>query len=194
LADVQMAVNLEEKKSHDGDLEARPIHGVDQALYERQSLVQTSRDRIERAKLEANSASVKAKLLSDERAMRRRRGKRDDGSDMGAPTSSHVNDDMIANGQARASLLMQHQDETLDVLDAAVSRVGDMAVAIGEEINDQNKMLDEMTTDLENVEDELGLVMGKLAKFLKTKNSWQLGTIMILMATVVILFFLVLYT
>jgi syntaxin 6 len=194
LADVHMAVSLEEKKSHDSDNESRPIHASDQALYERQSLVQTSRDRIERAKLEANSASVKAKLLSDERAMRRRRGKRGDGNATGAAASSQANEDMIASGQARASLLMQRQDETLDALDAAVSRVGDMAVAIGEEVNEQNKMLDEMTTDLENVEEELGLVMGKLAKFLKTKNSWQLGTIMFLMATVVILFFLVLYT
>lgn len=190
-----MAVNLEEKKSQDGDHEIRaPMHTMDQALYERRSLVQTSRDRIERAKLEANSASVKAKLLSDERAMRRRRGQRGDGNEMGATMSSQSNEDMLASGQARASLLMQHQDETLDALDVAVSRVGDIAVAIGEEINDQNKMLDEMTTDLENVEEELGLVMGKLAKFLKTKNSWQLGTIMFLMATTVVLFFLVLYT
>ena len=51
-----------------------------------------------------------------------------------------------------------------------------------------------MEEDLTHAEEELGLVVGKLAKFLHTKNSWQLGTILCLIATVVVLFFLVLYT
>lgn len=197
LADVHTAVNLEQKKlRQDDDVEiGKGDTGRSRVLFERQQLVDTSQDRIERAKRDANSNTVQAKLLADERAMRRRRAQQGSNNILGATTPSQIeNADMIINSQARTSLLMQHQDETLDELDVAVSRVGDMAVAIGEEINQQNKMLDEMTTDLENVEEELGLVMGKLAKFLKTKDSWQLGTILALSAATVVLFFLVLYT
>ena len=114
---------------------------------------------------------------------------------MGAKTEAERESTaFIVDSQARQSLLMRHQDETLDELDVAVTRVSEMAGNIGDEIGQQNKMLTEMEEDLTNVEEELGLVMGKLAKFLKTKDTWQLGTILCLTATAVILFFLVLYT
>jgi syntaxin 6 len=98
------------------------------------------------------------------------------------------------DSQARTSLLLQKQDETLDVLGEAVIRVGYMADNIHDEINQQNKMLTEMDADLTNAEQELGVVMGKLGKFLQTKDKWQLGTVLAMSLTVVILFFLVLYT
>jgi syntaxin 6 len=55
-------------------------------------------------------------------------------------------------------------------------------------------MLDELQDDLQNAEEQLGLVMGKLAKMLKTKNKCHLGTIVILSIIVIVLFFLVIYT
>lgn len=48
--------------------------------------------------------------------------------------------------------------------------------------------------DLVDAEEQLGVVMGKLAKLMKTKNKCQLGTILCLFAIVVILFLLVVYT
>ena len=163
---------------------------TDQELYQRQSFVNTSADRIQRAKQESQSEAVKAKMLSDERAKTLRRA-----GNLGASNPlQQENTDFIVDSQARTSLLMQHQDETLDVLDEAVTRVGQMADSIHEEIGQQGKMIDELTTDLENVEEELGLVMGKLAKFLQTKDRWQLGTILILTLIVLVLFMLVLYT
>lgn len=48
--------------------------------------------------------------------------------------------------------------------------------------------------DLENAEEQLGMVMGKLAKLLQTKNTCHLGTILCLTATAIVLFLLVLYT
>jgi t-SNARE complex subunit (syntaxin) len=100
---------------------------------------------------------------------------------------------MIVDAQARQSLLVQHQDETLDELDVAVTRVNHMAGMMHEEIKQQNVILNEMEEDLSNVEEELGMVMGKLAKFLKTKDTWQLGTILCLTVTCAILFLMVIY-
>lgn len=104
------------------------------------------------------------------------------------------NTEFIVNSQARASVLMRQQDETLDELNVAVTRVGAMAGNIHEEIGAQNKMLDEMDEDLVNAEEQLGIVMGKLGKLLKTKDKCQLGLIMCLTATVIFLFLLVIYT
>jgi Syntaxin 6, N-terminal len=185
LQDLQMTVSLVENDR------AKFRHIDDQELYDRTSLVNTSRDRIVRAKNEMNSESVKAKLLQDERNKAIRRA---GANILGARTDSErVNTNMIVDAQARQSLLVQHQDETLDELDMAVTRVNHMAGMMHEEINQQNVILNEMEEDLTNVEEELGMVMGKLAKYLKTKDTWQLGTIICLFVTCVILFFMVLY-
>jgi syntaxin 6 len=167
-------------------------HIDDNELYERNTLVQTSRDRMNRAKDEMQSEAVKAKLLRDERAKAARRA--NGGAMAGADGETSVPLHRGAmDSQARQSLLMQHQDETLDELGEAVLKVGHMAETINEEIGQQNKMLSEMEEDLEHVEEELGMVMGKLAKVLKTKDRWQLGTIVCLTFTVVLLFLMVLY-
>lgn len=186
LRDVQTTVHLVE---NDRD---KFSHIDDKELYERTSLVQTSGERLSRAKQESHSEAVKAKMLADERAKAVRRAGADS---LGAKTDAErQNTNFIVDSQARTSLLMQHQDETLDDLDAAVTRVGVMAEGIHDEVGQQNKILTEMEQDLENAEAELGIVMGKLAKFLQTKDRWQLGTILMLSFAVIVLLMLVLYT
>jgi syntaxin 6 len=167
-------------------------HIDDGQLYQRKALVNTSKDRLVKAKEEINSENVKLKLLEDERNKAIRRS--GDGL-LGATTDSQrENTSFVMDNQAQTSLLMQQQDETLDELGDVVVRVGEMAGNINEEINQQNKMLEDMGEDMSRAEEELGMVMGKLAKFLKTKDKWQLRTILALCLTVVILFLLVLYT
>lgn len=106
-------------------------------------------------------------------------------------TSSYTN----SSDQFLSSVaMMKQQDESLDELDAAVTRVGYMAETIGEEINDQNKMLDDMEVDLEKAEEDLGLVMGKLSEFMQTKDPTKICTIVALFFVAVFLLFLIIYT
>lgn len=173
----------------DSDREKFP-HINDQELYERRTLCETSAGRLHRAKQESNSEAVKAKLLADERAKALRRA-----GDLGATNDAErENTNRIVDSQARTSLLMQHQDDTLDELDAAVTRVGRMADGIHDEIGQQNKMLTEMESDLDEAEEQLGLVMGKLSKFLQTKNNGELYTILVLFGIMMLLLLLVVYT
>ncbi len=184
LKDVQMTVQLV-----DNDRDKFP-HIHDAELYERRTLCETSAGRIHRAKQESASEAVKAKLLQDERAKAVRRA-----GDLGATNAAQrENTTRILDSQARTSLLMQHQDETLDELDAAVTRVGRMADGIHDEIGQQHKMLTEMESDLDEAEQQLGLVMGKLSKFLQTKNNGELYTIMVLFGIMLLLLLLVVYT
>jgi len=162
----------------------------DAELYERKTFVCTCADRIKMLKEEMNSESIKVKLMSDERSKAKRR--------MGfiGTQSQEMREDevFLEDTQASAHLMMRQQDEVLGDLDEAVERVGHMADNIHEELGQQNKTLNELEEDLEDAEEKLGLVMGKLSTMLKTKSKWQLGTIMCLSMVVVILFFLVLYT
>lgn len=148
LKDVQMTVQVIENDR------AKFQNITDNELYERRNLVHSSKDRLVKTKEEMNSPAVKAKTLADERAKALRRAGADS---LGATNDTQrMNTAFIVDSQARTSLLMQHQDETLDDLDAAVTRVGNIAGHISEEIGQQNKMLDEMEDDLANVEEELG--------------------------------------
>jgi syntaxin 6 len=186
LNDVHMTVQLVESDR------AKFSHVSDPEVYKRQTLVQTSRDRLARAKQDIYSEAVKAKMLADERSKALRRA---GANVLGAKTDGErENTNFLVDSQARTSLLLQHQDDTLDELDEAVTRVGRIAGSIHEEIGQQNKMLKEMEDDLDKAEEELGMVMGKLAKFLKTKDRWQLSTILGLTFTAIFLFFLVIYT
>jgi len=188
--DVQMTVSLVETQRD------KFAHISPSELYDRQAFVTTSADRLNRAKTDMSGPAIKAKLMADERAKAMRRleqrkavNDNDDDDDQDVENNA-----FIADNQAQTSLLMQQQDDTLDELGDAVTRVGLMAENIGDEIGLQNKMLGEMEEDLTDAEEKLGLVMGKLAKFLKTKNKWQLSTIMFLCLVVLVLFFLVFAT
>ena len=185
LKDVQMTVQVIEN-------DRQKFQNIsDGELYERRSLVHSSRDRLNKTKEEMASEAVKAKMLADERAKALRRAGADS---LGATNDTQrMNTSFIVDSQARTSLLMQHQDETLDELDAAVERVGNIAGHINAEIGQQNKMLEEMDDDLANVEEELGMVMGKLGKFLQTKDRGQICIILGLTATALVLFLLLVY-
>jgi len=185
LKDVRMTVQAVE-----GDRE-KFSHIDDAQLFDRQSLVSTSRERIGKAKEEMSSEAVKLKLLEDERKKAIRRS--GDGLLGARNDDQRRNTSFVLEYQAQTSLLMEQQDETLDELGEAVVRVGEMAEGISEEIQQQNRMLDELDEDLTNVEEELGMVMGKLAKFLKTKDRWQLRTICALSVVIVVMVFILLY-
>lgn len=162
----------------------------DAELYERRTFVCTCADRIKHTRAEMNAEAIRTKLMSDERAKAQRR--------MGfrGERSLEVREDegFLEKSQASAHLMLRQQDETLEELDEAVGRVGNMAENIHEELGQQNKTLGSLEEDLEDAEEKLGLVMGKLAKMLKTKSKLQLGTILLLSAVVIVLVVLVIYT
>jgi syntaxin 6 len=198
LADLETTVRVVERQRekfphiHDGEME------------DRKEFVRESKSRINNSKMMMQSEEMKQKFLRDERSFTERRRGANTGSAMSpdleqgnASTNNNNNGITGSNYSAERSetmLMMKQQDETLDDLDLAVTRVGYLAETIHEEIESQNKMLTELEDDLADAEEQLGVVMGKLAKLLKTKSRCQIGLILILSLIVLVLFFLVLYT
>ena len=167
-------------------------HINDSELFERRTLVETSRSRIQHAKGEMNAEKVRKKIFATEKQNAIKRY--GDGM-LGAKNDLELqNTDFILNNQTQSRMMINEQDETLDDLGDAVARVGEMAEQIGEEIGHQNVMLENLDQDMTNAEDEMGLVMGKMAKFIGTKDRWQLRIIFTLSLIVVVMFFLIIYT
>eukprot|EP00522_Entomoneis_paludosa_P011523 CAMPEP_0172455582 /NCGR_PEP_ID=MMETSP1065-20121228/12139_1 /TAXON_ID=265537 /ORGANISM="Amphiprora paludosa, Strain CCMP125" /LENGTH=277 /DNA_ID=CAMNT_0013208047 /DNA_START=227 /DNA_END=1060 /DNA_ORIENTATION=+ len=208
LGDLETCVNLMQESTQFSEAE----------IYQRTSLVQSCRQRVHQAKQGMNQVVPSSGMSGLRRG--HSTGTTSDNNDASvgllasqedhhpsSSTSSNNYRNMDHGGNANGSnnnnnsqqqrsslLLMKHQDETLDELDAAVTRVGYMADTIHEEIGDQNKMLADMETDLEVAEEQLGTVMGKLSDFLQTKDQFQLCTILALFAVAVVLLVLVIYT
>ena len=189
LSDLQTTVTLVESRR------AQFSHIDDAELYDRRTFVQTSRERLERARGEMASDSVRFKTGADGRAKAERRA--GGGGGRGGAQRSREEEEaaeFVGDARTQAQTMLSQQDEALEWLDEAVTRVGIMAEDIHEELGQQNKMLADFDDDLADAEEKLGLVMGKLGKLLKTKNRCQLGTILVLCLIVLILLFLVIYT
>jgi syntaxin 6 len=168
-------------------------------ISNRRNFVTDSQLRIQNSKEGMQSSEVKDKFLRDDRAKLERR-KLSNGSSTHNTRQTSKNDDLYLQeeGEADSSrsetmLMMQQQDSTLDGLSTAVTRVSAMAGTIHKEIESQNKMLTELEDDLIDAEEQLGVVMGKLGKLLKTRSRCQIGLILVLSLIVLVLFFLVLY-
>ena len=217
LIDLETTIRVVDKRRCDFG------HIDDAEMYERRHFINGGKDELARTKMLMQGDDVRKKLSNDERRHRLRSsldrqqrqqqqrqqqlqrqvdGRNGNISNNGYNytdndnNSNNNNDENGNNNHERAEtmLIMQRQDETLHDLDMAVTRVSYMADTIHTEIESQNGMLNKLEDELIDVEEQLGVVMGKLAKLLKTRNKCQLGLILILSLVVLILFFLVLYT
>lgn len=166
-------------------------HIDDYELEQRKTYVKTVRHKLDEMKGTYGSDKVKAKMLADERKAIASRP----ASSLGATSGAQMeNTNYIHDQQAQARMIINQQDEDLEELGQAVDRVGDMATNINQELKTQNKMLKELDDDIEAAAEKMNFVMGKLAKLLKTKDTCQIMTVIILTLVLVLLIFLLIYT
>lgn len=76
--------------------------------------------------------------------------------------------------------MIAQQDSQLEALGSAVERLGNMAGTINDELKEQNAMLAGLDDDLDDAGNKMNTVMTALAKSLRTKDSCQLYTIIVL--------------
>ena len=63
-------------------------------------------------------------------------------------------DDFISNEQTRMLDVMREQDQGLDELGASITRLGDMSRSIGEELDQQAVMLDDLEENVDRTQVE----------------------------------------
>ena len=99
------------------------------------------------------------------------------------------------DGMQRQQQLMQQQDQGLEMLAQSAERLGSLSMAISDELNQQNIMLDDMDRDLEEAGNNLDYVTKKTQEFIEKSGGTQnFMLILTLVVIVIVLFLLILYT
>ena len=105
------------------------------------------------------------------------------------------NEDYIQRQINHQKLELQRQDQGLENLSESASRLGQLSLNIHEELNHQNKMLDEMEYDLDKTSNDLNILSRKTKEFIKKSGGKRNCMIIVGMSLVVILLlFLIIYT
>lgn len=179
LKDLELTVSYVEKDR------SAFSHIDDRELEERKKFVATAREAVSSAKEALASARSKieeddAKALSAER--------------YGAKTDIEMaNTDFIHRQHAATRTIMAEQDENLEQLDGAVDRVHRMAEEIHGELKSQSRLIGDLEQEMDETTDKMNFVMGKLAKLLKTKDTCQLWTIVILTVVLIIMILMLVF-
>lgn len=102
-----------------------------------------------------------------------------------APDHSHLDNQQI---HAYHSQVIAEQDQQLDALSGSVRRIGDLSIHIGNELDEQNALLDDVDegvtrhqTTLDRARDRVG----RIAR--KAKDNWSIVTIATLVLILILL-------
>lgn len=110
-------------------------------------------------------------------------------------SNGNYRDDSTGGNMQRQQQLMQQQDQGLEMLAQSAERLGSLSMAISDELNQQNQMLDDMDNDLEEAGNNLDYVTKKTNEFIeKSGGSKNFMLILILIVIAIVLFLLILYT
>lgn len=165
-------------------------HITDEELVKRQKFIKEIKNEVNSMKSAMNSPNTAGKIEHDKRQnlMHRSQKQNDD------VNNSTSNNSFIQDEQQQQELIMRQQDEHLDALGEGATRLGHVAVAIKEEIDEQNLMLDNLQDDMDTTSGRMDQVLGRVDKLLKTDSRWQTNTILTLILVLVVLILLVAWT
>jgi len=98
------------------------------------------------------------------------------------------NQNFIGDQSQEQEMLMRRQDEQLDDLSHSVSRIGLVSLNIGQELDEQGNMLEDLEEDLDGVKARLGAMTRKLQNVIKKSGfKGQLIMIVVLLVLLVVL-------
>jgi syntaxin 6 len=102
---------------------------------------------------------------------------------------SAANDDYLNREHDNQQLLMRKQDADLDDISVSIQRLGQVGLTIGEELETQGKMIDELEQDVDGTNSRLAAAQRKMNQVLKKAGmKGQMCIIVILTAILIILF------
>lgn len=105
------------------------------------------------------------------------------------------NDDFITSESDRQMLLIKQQDEELDELSASVQKIGGIGLTIHDELVGQEKILDDLSLEMETTSNRLDFVQKRVAMVMKKASAkGQILMIAFLIVLFIILFVLVFLT
>ncbi|XP_014523811.1 syntaxin-61 isoform X1 [Vigna radiata var. radiata] len=105
------------------------------------------------------------------------------------------NDDFIESESDRQMLLIKKQDEELDELSESVRRIGGVGLTIHDELTAQDRILEELGSEMDSTTNRLDFVQKKVGMVMKKASTkGQIMMICALLALFIFLFILVFFT
>lgn len=167
----------------------------DSELHGRKQYVVKVQQMLSDVKHGYDSPDVRDKMAHDSRLRNQAGGRHARQSLQGhSALESESEVDPRAEAQVEMKTMIARQDDQLEHLGVAVERLGSMAGSINEELKEQNQMLKGLDEDLDDASNKMNTVMSTLSKHLRTKDSCQIYTVIVMLLVTILLFFLVLYT
>ncbi|XP_042513576.1 syntaxin-61-like [Macadamia integrifolia] len=108
---------------------------------------------------------------------------------------AHDTDDFISSESDRQLLLIKQQDQELDELSASVEKIGGVGLTIHEELLGQEKLIEELSVEMDSTKNRLDFVQKKVALVMKKAGvKGQMMIIAFLVILFIVLFVLVFLT
>lgn len=91
----------------------------------------------------------------------------------------------------KQQLLLQEQNETLQSLQGGITRMGQMALDINDELSTQNRMIQDIDEHIDRTESRLSVLQKRLKDLANDSDRGKYCTICFLTVVLVVLFWLV---
>jgi len=143
------------------------------------------------------SPETRAKLEGDKRRLLQARSAADVATAASSrPPSAYsaANSDYVRGHAQEQAQLRREQDAGLDRMGNSLDRLAEMADTIGNELKEQDKILTDVSEDIDKTQSKMDGAMRSIEKLLKTKSTCQLAVIAGLTLTFVIVAVIALYT
>lgn len=170
---------------------AKYAHIKDAELASRKRFVDDVSNSTQDVKNSIESAAVRKKVEADEE--KSRRNAYDNGNGSGGAVEQE-NTNFIRNAGEQTKIAMENQDIALISLGTSVDRLGQIGREVNQELKEQNLMLNQLDSDLDDAGNKMNVVMGSLSKLLKTKDGCQIWTVVILFIVLLLLVALVIWS
>jgi len=164
----------------------------DQEISTRKTFVKDSQKALKEMQESLTGRQAVSKIEGDKRQM------------LSGPSSSSSNDrsgqirqeneSFMARQRQEQVQIVAQQDEALTELSRSAQRLGETAKTINVELQDQQRMLEELDEDIDRETEKLNFVMKRIGRLLKTSDSKQLCVIIGLTVLLLVLLFLIINT
>lgn len=189
--------DLEDLDETVGIVEANPRKfNIDvMEVNQRKQFIKQTRDNVNNIKEHMNSPAAKAKVENSSRDALLGKRNHDKPQDRYSRLDREIeksNQSFITDQQQQQELMIQAQDEQLDMVGHSVGVLKTMGRKIGDEIEEQNLILDDFGHELEMTDSKLQQTVLKVEKVLRLSDDKRqtcvLVALIVIMIVVIILF------
>lgn len=163
----------------------------DAEIASRKEFVKVSRTKVQDIQDSVTGRQAQAKMEGDKRQVLASQKAAGAARDDRQSQVRRDNAEFLSNQRQQQEQLVEQQDEALTALSQTAQRLGETARTINVELQDQQKMLEELDEDIDKETEKLNFVMKRMGRLLKTSDNKQLCLIIGLFILLVVLIFLV---